>query len=128
MKQLDGWISSWADDSLHSGVKGIGAADAWHATALKVERAQRSGDPVALTTVDLYKCYDQINRVVLYLALLKSGCPRGVVLGYVSHIESLRPFNEFAEGVGSPRYRPASIPQGCPFSMSFLGLLTVTWG
>eukprot|EP00969_Alexandrium_andersonii_P010140 442535-Alexandrium_andersonii.AAC.1 len=62
MKQLNGWVSSWAHVSLHSGVKGIRATDAWHATALKVERAQRSGDLVALTTVGLYKCYDQINR------------------------------------------------------------------
>eukprot|EP00969_Alexandrium_andersonii_P178059 7873349-Alexandrium_andersonii.AAC.1 len=47
--------------------------------------------------------------------------------GYFRHTEGLRVFNEFAQGVGEARSREAGMPQGCPFSMAFLGLLTVTW-
>eukprot|EP00969_Alexandrium_andersonii_P115365 5102020-Alexandrium_andersonii.AAC.1 len=33
----------------------------------------------------------------------------------------------YASGVGSPKPRRCAIPQGCPFSMLFLSLLTTVW-
>eukprot|EP00969_Alexandrium_andersonii_P012856 560562-Alexandrium_andersonii.AAC.1 len=89
MRALKPWISSWAVPELCSGMAGVGASGAWYGFALRVEKAIRSATEVAMTAIDLYKCYDQINRWVLYIALARSGCPVDVLTGYMTHVEGL---------------------------------------
>eukprot|EP00969_Alexandrium_andersonii_P012488 544318-Alexandrium_andersonii.AAC.1 len=65
-----------------------------------------------MTAIDLCKCYGQINRWVLYMTLARSGRPVDVVTGYMTHVEGLSVYSEFASGAGMSRKREASIPQG----------------
>eukprot|EP00969_Alexandrium_andersonii_P184611 8156079-Alexandrium_andersonii.AAC.1 len=108
---LQAWISSWEDPALFSGRAGFGAADAWHGYSMLIEEAVRCKRPVALTAIDLAKCFDQINRQVLLAMLCASGCPHDVLAGYYSHVEAIGIFSEYAAGIGQVRTRRTGIPQ-----------------
>eukprot|EP00969_Alexandrium_andersonii_P336614 14879160-Alexandrium_andersonii.AAC.1 len=42
-------------------------------------------------------------------------------------MQELRVRSAFVNGIGEERTRQLSIPQGCPFSMTLLGLLGAGW-
>eukprot|EP00973_Karenia_brevis_P044416 6151591-Karenia_brevis.AAC.1 len=43
--QLSPWINRWKLDTMHAGVPGTGAEDAWYGTALKLETLSAKGQP-----------------------------------------------------------------------------------
>eukprot|EP00969_Alexandrium_andersonii_P352571 15437975-Alexandrium_andersonii.AAC.1 len=105
------------NDDVFAGRRGRGANDAWHTMAVVSEAARLRGDPQAMLMFDLYKAFDQINRSLIYCLMLLAGIPWSVVLPYATHMEALRIVPAFHTGCRMPASRPASIPQGCPFSM-----------
>eukprot|EP00969_Alexandrium_andersonii_P323699 14302169-Alexandrium_andersonii.AAC.1 len=117
LSQLGPWIQNWKVEGLASGIKGFGAQDAWYTTGLHSEEALTSQRQVAYTSVDLYKAFDQVNRMAVYAMMLKTGCPTCVVTAYASYMESLRVFGSYGLGCGEAVARPCAIPQGCPMSM-----------
>ena len=46
---------------------------------------------------------------------------------YIAFIDNITIYHDYALGLGRPRQRPISIPQGCPFSMRFLALMIAPW-
>ena len=56
-----------------------------------------------------------------------AGLPRGVADGYSRHMASVRVVNSLNGAVGEPYSQRFSIPQGCPWSMTFLTLFMHTW-
>eukprot|EP00969_Alexandrium_andersonii_P147396 6517829-Alexandrium_andersonii.AAC.1 len=66
-----------------------------------------------------------LNRRTVYSTMLRAGAPRGIVLAYASYMETVAYHSVLSTGVGVPRARWDAIPQGCPFSMLAVGLLTV---
>eukprot|EP00969_Alexandrium_andersonii_P006959 303921-Alexandrium_andersonii.AAC.1 len=78
-------------------------------------------------SADVYKAFDQINRPILVAALAMAGCPQGVLQAYATFLGGLAVHNVLNAGVGQGTQRPCSIPQGCPWSMLGLTLLTVPW-
>eukprot|EP00969_Alexandrium_andersonii_P363320 15461664-Alexandrium_andersonii.AAC.1 len=42
-------------------------------------------------------------------------------------MERVKVVGDFSGCVGEPRWRPTSIPQGCPLSMAVLGFLAAPW-
>eukprot|EP00969_Alexandrium_andersonii_P150353 6648729-Alexandrium_andersonii.AAC.1 len=55
------------------------------------------------------------------------GLPTGVLGAYGRHMEALRVRGVYARSVGAPADRQAAIPQGCPWSMTFLSALMTVW-
>eukprot|EP00969_Alexandrium_andersonii_P293565 12976291-Alexandrium_andersonii.AAC.1 len=95
------------------------------ATAIEIERLQQQGAPALCTAVDLFKCFDQCNRWAIYAVLCHSGFPKQVLLPYMQFLESVQVCGSFAGGACVDfSSRQASIPQGCPFSMSVLACMT----
>ena len=125
LHDLRAWTEKWQDPVLHAGVPGVGAQDAWYAVSCQVEAALASGRPVAGTALDIFKCFDQINRWVCYTILLRSGCPQGIIRAYMAYMETLKIIPVYGVGVGQIEERPCGIPQGCPLSMLIVARLMV---
>eukprot|EP00973_Karenia_brevis_P079454 11026456-Karenia_brevis.AAC.1 len=60
---------------MHAGVPGSGADDAWYHTALILEDCYIQDDAAIGGSVDIFKCFDQIVRLLVYVILLISGFP-----------------------------------------------------
>ena len=75
LRQLNGWISKWKDDALFAGVPQVGALDAWYSQAIMFEEANLDNKAASGASTDIYKCFDQINRELIYLLALRAGMP-----------------------------------------------------
>ena len=59
---------------------------------------------------DVYKCFDQVQRPLMYEILRKGGMPEKVLSTYGKFIEELEVRNTVVGGVGTPYGRPTGIP------------------
>ncbi|MCP3677941.1 MAG: hypothetical protein GY721_10250, partial [Deltaproteobacteria bacterium] len=124
---LRSWCEEWGLGAMYAGLPYRGAEQAiWH-LALDIEEALLSGEEVSLFSIDLFKCFDQINRPLLYRLLSLAGVPEGVVRAYRCFQERVMVYNHLASGLGAPHRRARGIPQGCPLSMLFTALLLRPW-
>jgi ribonuclease HI len=124
---LRDWIKTWDCPELNSGVPGKGAQDAWLNIALRLELAQLNNQQIAGASVDVYKCFDQINRDLVLLLAEKAGMPRRILIPYFNYIDSLKIRYQIGSTVGGEHYDKTSIPQGCPFSMTIVALILLPW-
>eukprot|EP00969_Alexandrium_andersonii_P193883 8564724-Alexandrium_andersonii.AAC.1 len=84
-------------------------------------------DEASVALFDLYKAFDQANRAALYCLLLRGGFPRRLLVAYAGFMEVLVYRAALQTGVGAPRMRRCSFPQGCPWSMMHMAVLTAPW-
>ena len=127
LKHLQGWIMSWALPQMFGGVQGVGAEEAWYSMAIDFEFAIVQGIPLVGGALDLFKCFDQVLRPLLYAVLRLAGLPEPVLVAYIYYEEQMVIYNSFNGTIGKPHRHPAGIPQGCPFSMIFIALLLRPW-
>jgi hypothetical protein len=126
-RKLRGWIASWDCPELNSGVPKKGAQDAWFNTALQLELAQLSGEPIAGASVDVFKCFDQINRALVFMLASRAGMPSRILKPYMRYIDAIKVRYQVGQTVGNPHHDLTSIPQGCPFSMTMVALIMIPW-
>eukprot|EP00973_Karenia_brevis_P028258 3893708-Karenia_brevis.AAC.1 len=112
---------------MFGGMPGIGSEDAWYLTALQAEHDILHQVPFVGGTLDLYKCFDQVLRPLLYIVLLLSGLPSTVLTAYSNFLENAWMYNCFAGNVGAPHRHQCGIPQGCPLSMAFISIFLRAW-
>lgn len=67
------------EDEPQTSPRGVGAEDAWFATALDVDYAMLDSIPAAGGAVDFVKCFDQVLHGLLYCILTLSGVPMQVL-------------------------------------------------
>ena len=82
---------------------------------------------VHLFVADVFKSFDTVDRGILDGVLSSLGLPgwfRHASFEYHAHVR-LR--FKLAAGIGEPRTRDGSIPQGCPLSMMFIVALYLPW-
>ena len=77
--------------------------------------------------VDIFKCFDQVQRPLLFALLDVGGFPQQVLGPYSRFMNGLTVRNSLAGCLGVPYSRVCSIPQGCPLSMTFLSFLLRPW-
>eukprot|EP00969_Alexandrium_andersonii_P104605 4615038-Alexandrium_andersonii.AAC.1 len=63
LRELQPWIDTWKCDALHAGIKGRGAERAWLHEAVRNEAALLQGRSTVSTAFDMFKSFDQINRI-----------------------------------------------------------------
>jgi hypothetical protein len=74
LRHLAPWVKEWQLEGMFAGVEGKGAADAVYNTALRIELCKILGEDFAGAAADIYKCFDQIQRPLLYAILEKREC------------------------------------------------------
>eukprot|EP00969_Alexandrium_andersonii_P324748 14349235-Alexandrium_andersonii.AAC.1 len=75
----------------------------------------------------MFKSFDQICRPLLFSLLALAGLPPRILGPYAKHMQALEVRPQYARTVGEAYVRPAAIPQGCPWSMTFIGVLMEPW-
>ena len=103
------------------------AADGWHKTALHIEQAITNKQLVAGGSIDVFKCFEHVNRELIYLLAQRAGMPSRNLTAYKSYLEGMEIHFQVGKAIGVQHKDRASIPQGCPFSMAMVALLTKPW-
>ena len=88
--------------------------------------AQRPGfrrKPYPRRAVDIFKCFDQIRRDILYEMAAKMVMPVKVLEAYRKIQENRKTRNGLGTSLGDEYTRLRGIPQGCPFSMMLTAML-----
>ena len=124
---LEEWTMSWEDKAINSGIPGRGATDAWYRTALHVELQRISGQDVSGGSIDIYKCFDKINRELLKQIAITAGMPERIAEPHFRFIGDIEVRYQIGSKIGKARQEKCSIPQGCPFSMTMVALLMTPW-
>ena len=111
LHDLAPWAESWGMEEMYAGVGTNGAEDAWMDLGILVELWQLSGTPFAGGATDIVKCFDQIDRDLLYQLARIGGMPDAIIDTYQRFMEGLVIHNSVAGGVGKPYSRRCDIPQ-----------------
>ena len=82
LRNLEDWASAWHLPEMFAGRPGAVATDAWYITAAELEFAQLEGSRYAGGTVDMYKCFNQVNKHLLTKILLLAGFPAHIMATY----------------------------------------------
>ena len=83
-----------------AGVPGRGAEDGWWLTALDLEEAHIGRTAFAGGAIDIWKCFDQFNRRLVYLLAEKAGMPKRILEAYQRFQEVLTVRNTVCGGLG----------------------------
>ena len=62
MRNLQEWTETWATKNMFAGVPGVGAEEGWYLTQIAFETLRHQGKNITAGSIDVYKCFDQINR------------------------------------------------------------------
>ena len=112
---------------MYAGVGGQGAEDASYASAVLLENCKLRRIDATGGAADIFKCFDQVTRELVYELLSRAGLPKKILKAYKGFQESLKAYNTVAGGVGAAYSKPTSVPQGDPMSMMIVALLLRAW-
>jgi hypothetical protein len=128
LRHLHPWINTWEYPELFAGTTApSGAEDAWFLLGVDFELARLTGQPFTGGSADIWKCFDQVQRALLYWLLQVAGFPMQILNAYRSFHEAVQYHNTIGTALGAPHAKPCSIPQGCPFSMMMTGFSFHPW-
>ena len=105
----------------------MGAEDAWFLTQLEIELARLANLQISAGSVDVFKCFDQIIKQLITKIAELAGMPVDVLETYKAFLEQMSIRQQIGNTLGQEHQHDCSIPQGCPFSMSLIGLLMRPW-
>ena len=109
------------------GVPGAGAEEGWYLTQLEFELRRRIGSQITAGSIDIFKCFDQTIRPLVYAVARKAGIPEDIIKTYETFVEQMGIVMQIGPALGVEHHHSCSIPQGCPFSMAFIALLLKPW-
>ena len=115
LKDVESWAARWVDPSMYAGVPERAASEASWLLSHHLELAKLQGRQMVGLSVDLFKCFDQLSRPLLYRIAQRLGAPCGLLAGWFSMLSQLSVINVLSNGVGTEYSRGLSIPQGCPY-------------
>ena len=69
---------------MFAGMPSVSAEDAWFLTALDVGHAIISLIPLIGGSIDSFKCFDQVVRLLLYTLLLIGGFLPSILTAYIN--------------------------------------------
>ena len=98
LEHLQPWVEEWATEEMYAGIEGRGAVDAAYTTALILEYCKLTKTPYSGGAADILKCFDQIQRPLLYKLLEKAGMPARNLEPYKRFLESICVHNTVAGG------------------------------
>jgi hypothetical protein len=105
--RLKPWIRGWAVPEIYAGVPGRGASDASYATAVDMEYYRCAGHHVTGGVADIYKCFDQLVRNLVFELLRVAGMPLRILNPYADFLTGLIVYNGLVGCMGKPHKRTA---------------------
>ena len=128
LRHLQPWVKNWEHEELFAGTSAAsGAEDAWFLLGIDFELARLLDLDFTGGSADIWKCFDQHQRDLLYHLLEAAGFPSPILDAYRAFHDNINYHNTIGQGLGAPHFKPCSIPQGCPFSMMFIGFSFHPW-
>ena len=94
------WINQWALPQMYAGVEGRGADDAAYETGVVTELCKVSDQSYTGGSADIYKCFDQVQRPLIYKLLEQAGMPAGILSAYKRYMDQVLVHNAVAGGLG----------------------------
>ena len=76
LHDLRPWIRQWEAEGMNAGTEATGSQDAWWETALTMEHCRITGTPFSGGASDIYKCFDQLPRHLVYHLAHSAGMPK----------------------------------------------------
>ena len=119
-RQVGEWAKWLATECILSAMPGAGAHCGHDDLAIHIEHALCTGIEFAGSCTDLKKSFDTLPREIIIPVALTAGFPIKILEAYIAFIDQITSYPDYALGLGKPMDRPAPIPQGCHFSMTFL--------
>ena len=110
LSHLRVWIAQWELPEMFVGVKGRGADDPWGSTALLMEEAAVDKKCCTGGAADIYKCFDQLVRPLIYEILRIGGMPTRIIGTYQKYQDGVQVHNSIAGGLGVAYSKHCSIP------------------
>ena len=103
--------------------------EAWYTTALDIEEvlAGAVDTHVHVIVADVVKSFDTVDREILDRVLSSLGLPAWFRHAFFEYHAHVRLRSKLAAGLGEPRTRDGSIPQGCLLSLVFTVALYFPW-
>ena len=98
LSRLEPWVEQWSMEEIFAGVGGQGAEDAAYAAAVLLEHCNLRGLDATGGAADIFKCFDQVMRPLVYKLLQKAGLPPEVLRADVGFQEALKAYNTIAGG------------------------------
>jgi hypothetical protein len=105
-------------------MEGTDAAMGAFRSAVIRECAALQGVPFSGCCDDVWKAYDMICRPTAVLVAQMAGFPNQLAAAYLRFNDAVEVRTALELGLGRPKKRQLSIPQGCPWSNVFTALLT----
>ena len=78
-------------------------------------------------SIDIYICFDQLNRTLLKRLATHAGMPTRAMESYFRFVDNIGVRYQIGSTIGTAKVHRCSIPQGCPFSMTIVALLMLSW-
>eukprot|EP00969_Alexandrium_andersonii_P241142 10646484-Alexandrium_andersonii.AAC.1 len=123
LSSLQHWIQEWTTEDMFGGVRGRSAEQAaWHLSA-QLELSRARGQHMSASTVDVFKCFDQVSRELVVRLACVAGAPPAIMHAWHRVLADMRVVPVMADTIGTPFWRETGIPQGCPLSMAWLNLV-----
>eukprot|EP00969_Alexandrium_andersonii_P243188 10742014-Alexandrium_andersonii.AAC.1 len=91
-------MARWADEAIFGGRGGHSALDSAWAHTFELEHTSARASQLSSLSVDLYMCFDQVDRRALTQITTHLGAPSCVVAAWGSVVRQLRAVSTLAEG------------------------------
>ena len=111
LRHMQPWVAQWATDEMFAGVEGQGAADAAYVTSLLLEHCTLHNIPFSGGAADIYKCFDQLSRPLIYDLIKAAGMPKRIAEPYQKFLEGLMVHNSLGGSLGEAYGKPTGIPR-----------------
>ena len=112
---LKPWIREWETDGMNAGVEGTGAEDAWGETALTIEQCKITNAKYTGGASDIYTCFDQLPRSMVYHMAHFAGIPDPILTAYCNFQENLETQNAIGGRTRKCTQEVKWYPAGLPF-------------
>jgi hypothetical protein len=84
LKSHKKWVNEWALGEMFAGVAGRGADNGWCLCSLHLEFLRAQHADYTGGAADMDKCFDQVNRLIIYTLLDMAGLPDRISKPYMS--------------------------------------------
>ena len=82
LHSLQHWVYKWQRDDMFAGVECSSIEEGWCSTALLLENLHLHNTKFSASAADIFKCFDQISRPLLYHLAAVAGMPPKVLSAY----------------------------------------------